>query len=175
MDKTKLLAVHKTYREPTAEEKIALYKFYELVFDSKFSLSKKRSVITAVLGYETWSWRVVGITEEAIKAIAKNSFNKPSRVLARDHTRTRAETYKRVFEEKMPFNEWWNWIWENDKTTLMTNVEHATKESIEISKVYEIDPNLSYFVDAEVAGWHQTKGREGAYINELCKKHNIDY
>jgi len=27
------------------------------------------------LAYEKWSWRVVGITEEAVRVIANNNFN----------------------------------------------------------------------------------------------------
>lgn len=158
------------YREPTDAEKQNYYAIYELIYDSHFSLSKKRSVITAVLGYEAWSWRVVGITEEAIKAIARNNFNKPARMLARDHHLPRVETYNKIFEIKMPFSEWWDWIWENDKTTLMTNDEHHSKST---STIYKLDPCESYFVDAEVAGWHQTKAREGALVRRLIEENAI--
>lgn len=160
------------YKEPTEEEKKNYYAIYELIYDSHFSLSKKRSVITAVLGYEAWSWRVVGITEEAVKAIARNNFNKPARILARDHQLPRVTTYNKIFESKMPFVEWWSWIWENDKTTLMTNEEHHSKAP---SRIFPLDPNQSYFVDAEVAGWHQTKAREGALIQKLIEAHSIAY
>ncbi len=158
------------YREPAEAEKRNYYAIYELVFDSHFSLSKKRSVMTAVLGYEAWSWRVVGITEDAIRAIAKNNFNKPSRVLARDHRLPRVTTYNKLFEAKLPFAEWWDWIWDNDKTTLMTNEEHHSQK---ISKIYELDPYQSYFVDAEVAGWHQTKAREGALVKKMIEQYAI--
>jgi hypothetical protein len=162
------------YREPTEAEKRNYYAIYELVFDSHFSLSKKRSVMTAVFGYEAWSWRVVGITEDAIRAIARNNFNKPARVLARDHQLPRVTTYNKLFEKKMPFGEWWDWIWENDQTTLMTNEEHHNKKNKSISKTYKLDPHQSYFVDAEVAGWHQTKRREGTLVQKLIEKHSIE-
>ena len=166
---------HKVYKEPTEDEKKALYKVYEMIFDGYFSLSKKRSVMTAVLGYETWSWRVVGISEEAIKAIARNNFNKPSRMLARDHSLPRVQTYNRIFSEKMALKDWWAWIWENDKTILVTNEEHRAIKTMPISKIYPMNPAASYFVDAEVAGWHQTKGREGAFVKKLCEQHSISY
>jgi hypothetical protein len=101
----------KEYREPTDGEKTLIYKIYELIYSSHFTLPKKRSLMTAALGYETWSWRVVAISEEAIKAIARNNFNKPSNILARDHTSSRSETYTKIFEEKMSFQTWWDWIW----------------------------------------------------------------
>ena len=166
------------YKEPTDAEKKSYYAIYKLVFANHFSLSKKRSVMTAVLGYESWSWRVVEITEDAIKAIARDNFNKPARVLARDHQLPRVTTYNKMFKPErdtpMPFEEWWEWIWENDKTTLTTNEEHHNKAKQAISKTYPIDPRESYFVDAEVAGWHQTQRREGALVRKLIKDHSIE-
>lgn len=171
------LPVHKRYVEPTQQKKEELYKLYELIFDSTFTLSKKRSVITAVLGYETWSWRVVGITEEAVKAIARNNFNKPSRKLCRYKQSSKAlmQMQNQIFKQKMVFNEWWDWVWENDQTILMTNEEHRLIHLNQPSKTYLIEPKLSLFVDAEVAGWHQTQAREGAFLRKLCEEHKIEY
>ena len=160
--------------EPTADEKRSMYEMYKLIHGSHFSPAKKRSVMTAVLGYESWSWRVVGITEEAIKAIARNGFKKPSHVLARDHTHPRSETYALIFDRcnhPLPFDAWWNIVWENDKTVLMTNDEHRKK--IPQSRVFELDPKDGYFIDAEVAGWHQTKAHEGALTERLCAENKI--
>lgn len=159
--------------EPTADEKRSMYEMYKLIHGSHFSPAKKRSVMTAVLGYESWSWRVVGITEEAIKAIARNDFKKPSHVLARDHNPPRSNTYAKIFSgtEPMPFADWWAAFWENDKTILMTNDEH--RREILISRVFELDPKDGYFIDAEVAGWHQTKAHEGALIERLCAENKI--
>lgn len=162
----------KEYREPSDEEKELIYRIYELIYSSHFTLPKKRSLMTAALGFETWSWRVVGITEEAIKAIARNNFNKPNKTLARDHMQPRSETYTKIFKEKMSLQTWWNWVWEHDKTILMTNEEHHTQK---ISKIYDLDPAWGYFVDEETAGWYQTKGREGAFVKELCEKYSISY
>lgn len=166
-------ATRRIYKEPTIDEKKKLYELYELIFYNKhFHLTKKRSLITIALGCETWSWRVVGITENAIKAIARNNFNKPTRTLSRDHAKRRVDTYNAIFERKMAFDEWWKWVWDNDKTTLMTNDEH---NSGNVSKIYSIDPNCNYFVDTALVGWCQTKAREGMLIKKLCEDNNIVY
>lgn len=165
-------AIVREFREPTENEKRFIYGLYELIYDSHFTLPKKRSLMTAALGYETWSWRVIGITEDAIRAIAQCGFKKPPGKLARDHRRSRAETYKATFERKMDFEEWWGWIWENDETILMTNEEHRSQI---LSKVYALDPRDNYFVDGEVAGWYQTRAWEGALIKRLCEEHGIQY
>ena len=158
--------------KPTIEQQKILYEFYKLLHGSGFELMKKRSVMTAVLGYERWSWRVVGITEDAVCAIALNNFRKPSRQLARDHTQSRAMTYTRIFEGKvLPFRTWWEWVWEHDKTTLMTNDEHHSRE---VSKVYSIDPALGLFQSTGLAGWYHAKSKEGAFVKALIELHKIN-
>jgi len=115
----------KSYREPTETEKRSIYDMYLLLYrNTDFTLSKKRSVFTALFGYEVWSWRVVGITVSAVIAIHKNNYRYPTRVLVRDHQFSRKDTYNEIFERRHDFDEWWLRIWENDKTILMTNLEH---------------------------------------------------
>ncbi len=162
-----------TYIEPTREQIEALYKFYELIYSSHFALAKKRTLMTTVLGHEVWSWRVVAITEDAIRAIAKNKFNKPSRMLARDHNQARVETYNKIFNEKMDLETWWDWIWINDETILMTNDEHHKKHNEPISKIYGLNPKLGFFTNAGLVGWQHAKGREGKFIKQLCEEHDI--
>ena len=162
----------KKFRMPTEEEKRLIYEIYLLLCRSHFSLAKKRSLMTAALGYETWSWRVMGISEKAVLAIARNDFKKPSKVLSRDHGRPRSETYnEEFFADKKPIQEWWDWVWENDKTTMMTNEEHHNPSLR--SKIYPLDPTENYFVDSEVAGWHQTKKHEGAMIKRLIEEKGL--
>jgi len=158
----------KTYRDPSEAEWRAIYALYSLLYDNGFfTLSKKRSVFTALLGYEVWSWRVVGITVKAVIEIHKNDYKYPTRVLVRDHHRPRKDTYNAIFLRKYEFNEWWAFIWDNDETILMTNAEHNAKDSKEVSPVIPIDPRHSFFIDKEVAGFYYTKGREGKMVKDL--------
>ena len=63
---------HKIYKEPTDDQKKELYKFYEIIFDSDFTLSKKRSLITAVLSsfsisdevFSTFAYFVIGLMND---------------------------------------------------------------------------------------------------------------
>ena len=156
---------------PTTTEQQVLYEFYQLIYNSHFALPKKRSLMTAVLGYERWSWRVVGITEAAIKVIAENKFRKPSRLLARDHTTPRSATYSKIFSEDMlPLSDWWEWVWEHDKTIMVTNIEHHSNTR---SRIFEIDWTLGHFQSAGVAGWAHTKSREGDFVRQLVELHEI--
>jgi hypothetical protein len=150
-----------------------MYDFYTLICRSHFSLPKRRALMTASLDYETWSWRVVAITESAIRAIAYNNFVKPSRKLSRDHTFPRAQTYDhKFFDEILSFDDWWNHVWIRDQTVLMTNEEHRDPSIRSVE--YQIDPQQSYFTNSSVAGWHQTKAHEGELIKSLILKNNIN-
>ena len=156
---------------PSTAQQSLMHQFYCLIHSSGFALSKKRTLMTSVMGYEKWSWRVVGISEEAIRAIAKHGYRKPPRTLARDHVKPRAETYTKIFEgDLMPLEEWWLWVWEHDKTVLMTNQEHTSRS---ISRVYEIDWTLGLFQCAGLAGWSQTKAKEGTFLKNLVDQYQI--
>ncbi len=106
------------------------------------------------------------------RAIALNEFKHPPRMLSRDHAVPRVQTYNRVFASKLGLDEWWNLVWENDKTTLVTNDEHHAKS---IGRVYLVDPDLGLFSCSGVAGWRHRKGVEGAFVKRLCELHGIDY
>ena len=113
------------------------------------------------------------ILKTAFVEIAKNNFKKPTKKLARDHQVTRADTYAQIFgAKKYEFNDWWNLVWENDKTTLITNDEHNTHM---VSEIYPIDLELGLFRDSGMVGWSHTLKSEGAFVKSLCEKHNINY
>ena len=157
--------------EPSQDEKFIIYRLYELIYRSNFSLVKKSAMMTAALDNEKWSRRVVGISEDAIKAIAGNGFKKPNGKLTRAHSISPSETYFQLFYGALlPFQPWWDWVWERDKTTMMTLQEYHSQR---ISKVYLLDPMLSYFVATESSGWHHSKSREGELIKRMCEEHSI--
>ena len=158
---------------PSDDIKHEIYQFYKLIYESKFTFAKKKTLMTAALGMEDWSWRVVGISKNAVVEIAKNNFKKPTKKLARDHQVTRADTYAQIFgAKKYEFNDWWNLVWENDKTTLITNDEHNTHM---VSEIYPIDLELGLFRDSGMVGWSHTLKSEGAFVKSLCEKQNINY
>ena len=89
--------------------------------------------MTGTLGYENWSWRVVKITYNAIVAISKNNFKYTTGLQRDHHKQSRAKTYRIIFNRRLEFKDWWEIVWSNDETILMTKAEHSTKI---ISKTY---------------------------------------
>ena len=169
--------------EPNLEMKQQMYEFYKMTFNSCFTERKKINLMTSISGWEKWSWRVVGITQNAINEIHSNNGNsKVTKLLVRDHFfQGRSETYKKMLSKLLSFEEWWSEFWENDRTILMTKVEHNKIEKIKKdegnlketkSQIYELDWKSGLFQSGNVAGFLFAKKYEGDFIIKNFKKTN---
>ena len=54
-----------------------LYKLYVCIRKSGFPCRKQYNLLRSLLVGEEWSWRVVGISENALTKFAENEFKKP--------------------------------------------------------------------------------------------------
>ena len=172
--------------EPSEKLKNEMYEFYIKVFDSSFDYQKKKNLLTSITGWEPWSWRVVGITANAVGAIVENDGHarvKPQ--LVRDHFfQSRSTTSNNLLSKKYDFESYWKEFWENDKTIIMTKFEHSYVDKIELtgldkekteSFLFDIDWEMGYFKSEKVAGFHFTFRDEGTFIlnnfkNRITKK-----
>ena len=162
-------------KEPTLKRKKEIYRLYEVIRETEFELTKKRTLLSSSFAYEPWGWRVVGISKNAIIEIANNDFKKPSGKLCRDHSVPRNVTYNEMLETPkiMPFKKWWELFWRNDETVLMTNDEHKLVGKTKLSKQYPLDWERGYFQNNILIGWKHRKTIEGEFVKDLCKKHKI--
>ena len=166
-------------KEPTHKRKREIYGLYKVIWGTEFELIKKRTLLTCSFAYEPWGWRVVKISENAIREIAKNDFKKPSGKLCRDHSVPRKDTYNKMLKTTgiMPFDKWWKLFWGNDKTVLMTNDEHklvGQTPKIGLSKLYRLDWKKGYFQNNNLVGWKHRKTIEGEFVRKLCADKNIN-
>jgi len=69
---------------PNDQVKNELYNIYGSILKSSVSLNKKEKMLNSIFGFEPWSWRVVGISKEAIKEFKDNNFNYKSGTFQRD-------------------------------------------------------------------------------------------
>ena len=163
-------------QEPSEKTKNEIYEFYIKIFDSSFDVQKKRNLLTSIAGWEPWSWRVVGITAKAVGEIVKvMGHYKVKSNLIRDHFfQTRADTSRNMLKKKLDFESYWKEFWENDRTVLMTKLEHNYIESTKKddrtilkkfkNSIFEIDWRLGHFQSNKVAGFRYSKKREGIFI-----------
>ena len=85
------------------------------------------------------------------------------------------EAVREMLKKHMPFEKWWPWFWDNDKTVIVTKGEHRTQEYIYRFKkeIIEIDWREGYFKCQKTVGFHYTKKNEGMFIRGLAHLHNI--
>ena len=163
--------------EPNESLKKELYKIYTEIFKSTIlSENKKIKVLNTLFAYEPWSWRVVGISKLAIRTFVKNKFIFKSGIFQRDHSyQGRDTTIREMLKKHMPFEKWWPWFWDNDKTVIVTKGEHRTQEYIYRFKkeIIEIDWREGYFKCQKTVGFHYTKKKEGIFIKVLATLNNI--
>ena len=157
--------------EPNENRKRLMYEFYLLTYQSDFDLTKKRHIMTSAFGYEKWCWRVIGITRQAIIRIADNSFKLP-KGLQRDHFKqSRAETFNKIFRQHHDFEDWWNCVWENDETILMTKEEHNNHKQLDQNDVYPVDYRMGYLRNKAVVGIHFSKNTDGVFIKKMYEQY----
>ena len=160
--------------EPTKKIKEEIYQLYTQIYDSSFDKQKKKNLLTSIAGWEQWSWRVVGITVNAVGRILDHKGHaRVKSELVRDHFfQGRSKTYENMLNNKLDFENYWKEFWENDRTILMTKDEHNkinTDKFVGLwdfkeDKIFEIDWRDGYFISNKVAGFHFTYKREGQFI-----------
>ena len=163
--------------EPPIKQRKAIYDLYKVIIECELPEHKKQLLLTVSFGYEKWSWRVVGITKQAIIEFAKNDYKYKTRTFNRDHFyQERHVTFSLMLKNIIPFNDWWSLFWENDRTILVTSKEHGNKHKLKLEEeIIPIDWESGYFTSNPRAGFSFTKKREGQLIKELIKKHDIKF
>ena len=174
--------------EPSEKLKKEMYEFYTKIFDSSFDHQKKKNLLTSIAGWEPWSWRVVGITANAVGEIVEEKGHarvKPK--LVRDHFfQSRSTTSNNLLSKKHNFDSYWDEFWKNDRTILMTREEHNSINKIEKSwikdnpstAIFDIPWQQGLFKSEKVAGFHFSYKKEGEYIYNLFKDRiikKVDY
>jgi hypothetical protein len=116
-------------------------------------------VLTSIMGARQFSWRVVGITEKALKLFHQHEYRKPSDTkLTRAHLRPRAQFVKELMamaELSVPeFVKFWL---ENDCTVICGPGENTTS----VGKYIRIEnENGALFGSGVVAWQHGTTERD---------------
>jgi hypothetical protein len=161
--------------EPSIYQRRAIYDLYKVIFKCELPEHKKQLLLTVSFGYEKWSWRVVGITKQAIIEFANNDYKYKTRTFNRDHFyQDRNVTFSLMLKNIISFEDWWSLFWENDRTIIVTSKEHGNKHNLKLEKeIIPINWEDGYFTSNPRAGFSFTKKREGQLIKELIKEHDI--
>lgn len=107
-----------------------LYNVYLALYDLAASPQKKNAILTALMGADEQSWRVVGVTEEALAVLATKDFQKCEEV-RRAHIVPRFDIARALLyrgEGARPLDQK-NFLWfyrELDKTVLVVKGQNKT-------------------------------------------------
>lgn len=146
-----------------------LFEDYQLVRKMHIPVQSKVVVLTHVLAACGNPWRVVGITEGALKIFQQNGFKTKSKIgVNRSHNQSRNETFKTMLDKTFKdCDEWWEFFWERDQTILATSSENLTGR---LSKIHSIDEKLNLF-KASGYGWKHSKA-EIEFLKQLYAANN---
>lgn len=121
------------------------YHDFLLIRKMRAPTSKRYRMLGELFAVNPNAWRVVGVTENALRIFAEHDFKRVSRMgVNRSHIVDRIDTYTTMLEGSlMECEDWWDFYVDTDKTVLATSTENMGKG--EWSKVYDIDTSLGLF------------------------------
>lgn len=131
------------------------YHDFLLIREMRAPTSKRYRMLGELFAVNPNAWRVIGITEAAVKVFANHNFKRVSRMgINRSHLVDRIKTYTTMLEGPlMECDEWWNFYVDTDKTILSTSTENMSKG--ELSRVYSVDSQLGLFQSQGFAWRHK--------------------
>lgn len=132
-----------------------LYNFYLEIKQANLPDWKKHRLMTALLGGEIISWRVVGITHEALQSMAKNDFKKiPGDKINRSHITSRNKIFGYMLSNNLTKDEWHSYWIKNDRTIISTSSEN--QKDI-FSEIFYFDNSGELFQSKKIANWRHRK------------------
>ena len=173
---SKIDEIKNSHGYPSENLKREIYRLHKEVVNSKvLSDNKKEKTLNILLAYEPWSWRVVGISKNAIKMFKENNFRKLKKDgPQRDHYfQERNITIRRMMEEIMPFEIWWDWFWVNDRTLIITKEEHSKKSLNFKNDIISIDNNLGLFRTMKTVGYSFYPDYEAKLVEKLSHEYGL--
>lgn len=143
-----------------------IYEIYLQVFNLPFSVQKKNSIVSILMGGSPVSWRVVGITEAALNLLSENDYKYLAGAICRAHIIGRYRTAQIIFECESPVSleKLFRIVWENDKTVIALKRENS--RNFELPPYIPIDSELGLFPCGAVVGFRHSRA-EIAFLREL--------
>lgn len=153
------------------DEKAKIYAVYIATFELSYDIQRKNTLLTALMGGADWSWRVVGITVDALELFAANNFKMPE--VRRAHKIARIDTARSVFEIPTPLSSdaFFELFWLNDETVIATKPEN--KKNAVLSEVIPISFDEGLFRCNKKVGFRYRQKKEGMFLRALHFLHVV--
>ncbi|OGT00542.1 MAG: hypothetical protein A3F73_06990 [Gallionellales bacterium RIFCSPLOWO2_12_FULL_59_22] len=157
----------------------ALHSVYVAIFNAKqtcpegFRDNDTTRLLTALMGSKPWSWKVVGVTPEALDLFKQNNFKRPPRLIQRGHKINRVETARQLFDRPTPImlDEFIHIFLKNDETVLMTAEQNRKKDFPNYIPIN--NSNAELFPSGSLVGW-QHRQVEIDFLRHLYANQEVD-
>jgi hypothetical protein len=100
--------------------------------------SAKRKCIELICNQRKESWKVTGVTKNALKIFRKFDYKKTSGMgIERAHLKDRSKFYQILLERDFSFDDWVRYIDESDVTVLASKKENDVNKFSKVTKITE--------------------------------------
>jgi len=130
------------------------YDMYVHLYDSHFTIEKKKIILRSLFSGEYCLWRVVAISKMCFEQYKKNNFKKVTKVKRANKKFVRFQfsnfndTANEILEKKFTIDDFWKKIDENEETYLITKGEKDKGEffylNIPIEGGYFLNQTVSF-------------------------------
>ena len=174
----------KKLQPPSEERLLTLHALYEEIFLRQDELNseyagKAAGILNYLFAWESWSWRVVGISQNAFHQIIEQTSGNFSKGLVRHHFigLGRKEIYSMMLEGTNPMGkgDFYECFWNRDKTVVMTKGEHENSMALDRVQVMELNWEHGYFSNAGLIGFKARKTIEREFLIQQQQNSEISW
>ena len=163
-------SIYKDHKLRAALHSIYVAQFKAIkAYGEGFTANDANRMMTSLMGSRPWSWRVVGITREALEIFAAHEFRRPPRTIQRGHRINRITTAAELYikpTEPVAREQFFEIFLERDQTVLMTTSQNKHRPDGRFPDYSAIDQALELFPCGTLIGWKHTK-REVNFLSTL--------
>ncbi len=148
-----------------------MFHDYKLICKMKSPLKIKAGMLTQLFRTDENRWRVVGITEDALRIFKNNGFKKAVRMgINRSHKHERIKVYTQMLKTTFETpQKWWEYYQKHDETILATSSENNSEN---YSNIYYFNHEEQLF-KSKGFSWRHTKS-EKDFLQQLHNKHFLE-
>ena len=126
-----------------------MYSSFQAICNMDIDTKKKIGMMTILFSIEPNNWRVMGISEHALKRFNEHKFKRVSGMgINRSHLKRRFDSYNDLMVKEAKgdfendFSKWWKHYFKNDITYLTTSSENMSSKHSNIIKIKNDDFQL---------------------------------
>ena len=156
------------------ELKEILFHDFQIINKMRSPEPNKIKLLSTLFSINPNSWRVVGISSDALEIFEKNGFKKKSGMrINRSHITQRFSFYKSLLEKNTDIEDsetFWNLYYENDMTILASASENMSYDQSICENAYVVPQDERKLFQTSGYAWKH-RDEEEEFLKDLFKLH----